>query len=127
LRVVRGTDHGWDHRGHFFAAAAQAMRDILVDRARRKAAVKHGGDQNRADLADAQPDIEPPSDDLLAVHEALQRLESDDPRKSQIINLRYFVGLSNEETASILGVSLGTVEREWRYIRAWLKTQLQPD
>ena len=125
LRVVGNVDPGWDHRGHFFAAVAQAMRDILVDQARRKAAVKRGGDRRRIHADTFEPEIGGPTDDILAFHEALERLEKDDPRKKQIINLRYFVGLTNEETAAALGISVGTVERDWRYIRAWLKKELQ--
>jgi RNA polymerase sigma factor (TIGR02999 family) len=125
LKVVGDADPGWDHRGHFFAAAAQAMREILVDQARRKAAVKRGGDHKRVDLDDIEPEIRSPADDVLLVNETLQRLESEDPRKARLTNLRYFAGLSNEETAKVLGVSVGTVEREWRYIRAWLKRELK--
>jgi RNA polymerase sigma factor (TIGR02999 family) len=124
MKIVGGADPGWDHRGHFFAAAAQAMRDILVDQARRRASLKRGGDRQRVDAEHAEPTIKAPTDDVLAIHEALERLEAEDPRKRRIINLRYFTGLSNEETASALGVSVGTIEREWRYVRAWLKRQL---
>lgn len=124
MRLVGDADPGWDHRGHFFAAAAGAMRDILVEQARRRSSLKRGGDRQRVDAEEAEPAIEPPTEDVLAVHEALERLEAEDPRKRQVINLRYFAGLSHEETAAALGVSIGTVEREWRYIRAWLKRQL---
>jgi len=124
LKVVGEADPGWDHRGHFFAAAAQAMRDILVDQARRRASLKRGGDRRRVDAEQAEPTIEPPVEDVLAVHEALERLEAEDPRKRRLINLRYFAALSNEETAAALGVSVGTVERDWRYVRAWLKREL---
>ena len=123
MRLVQKED-GWDGRGHFFAAAAQAMRDILVEQARRRATLKRGGDRKRLDLDEAELEIEAPAEDVLALDEALQRLESDDPRKGQIVNLRYFVGMTAEETATALGVSVTTVEREWRYIRAWLRTQL---
>ncbi|MEQ8766807.1 MAG: sigma-70 family RNA polymerase sigma factor [Planctomycetota bacterium] len=125
LRIVGRGDPGWDHRGHFFGAAARAMRDILVDQARRKGAKKRGGDRARVDPV--EPFIQQPVDDLLAVHEALERLEREDPRKSRLIDLRYFAGFSNEETADILGVSTRTVEREWRYVRAWLKCELEGD
>lgn len=127
MRIVGGADPGWAHRGHFFAAAAGAMRDILVEQARRRASLKRGGDRQRVDAEEAEPVIEPPTEDVLAVHEALERLEAEDPRKRQVINLRYFAGLSNEETAAALGVSIGTVERDWRYIRAWLKRALGED
>ena len=127
MRLIDREKCQWDHRGHFFAAAAGAMRDILVEQARKRASLKRGGDRNRADLDDFEPAIQSPSDDVLAVHEALQQLESEDPRKSQLINLRYFAGFSNEETAAALGVSVGTVERDWRYVRAWLKRALRDD
>jgi len=127
MRIVGDADPGWDHRGHFFGAAAQAMRDILVEQARRRASLKRGGDRQRVDAEHAEPAIEAPTDDVLAVHEALERLEAEDPRKRRIINLRYFAGLSNEETAAAMGVSVGTIEREWRYIRAWLKRELGED
>ncbi|MCG8511434.1 MAG: sigma-70 family RNA polymerase sigma factor, partial [Rhodospirillales bacterium] len=111
-------------RGHFFAAAARAMRDIIVEQARRKMAVKHGGGRRRIDAEQVDAAIEPPSDEVLAVDEAVQQLEEDDPRKGQIVNLRYFARLTTAETATALGVSVGTVEREWRYIRAWLQRAL---
>ena len=124
LKLIGKADPGWEGRTHFFAAAAQAMREILVEQARRKAALKRGGDRKRLDLEDIDPEIQPPPEDVLALDEALKRLESDDPRKGQIVNLRYFAGLTAKETAAALGVSVATVEREWRYIRAWLRTQL---
>lgn len=127
LRVVGSEDPGWDGRGHFFAAAAQAMRDILVEQARRKMAQKRGGDRRRVAAERAEPVFEPPSDDVLAVNEAVKRLEQNDPRKGQIVNLRYFARLTAAETAAALGVSVGTIEREWRYIRAYLQRELSAD
>ncbi len=124
LRLIRTADPGWEGRSHFFAAAAQAMREIVIEQARRKAALKRGGDRQRFDLEDVELDIQAPAADVLALGEALERLESGDPRKGQIVNLRYFAGLTAKETAAALGVSVATVEREWRYIRAWLRTQL---
>jgi RNA polymerase sigma factor (TIGR02999 family) len=124
LRVVGSQDPGWDGRGHFFAAAAQAMRDILVEHARRRMAKKRGGDRRRVSTEQAEPTFEPPSDDVLAVDEAVKRLEQYDQRKGRIVNLRYFARLTIAETAEALGVSVGTVEREWRYIRAWLQREL---
>jgi len=123
-RVIGSGDPGWDGRGHFFGAAAQAMRNILVDQARRKGALKRGGGRQRLDLQDGDLAIQLPREDILALDEALRQLETDDPRKGQIVNLRYFAGLTAEETAAALDVSVGTVEREWRYIKAWLQTQL---
>ncbi len=124
LRVIGKEDPGWEGRGHFFGAAAQAMRDILVDQARRKAALKHGGGRKRAGIDEAHLPIQPPSGRILALDEALKRLEAEDPRKGQIVNLRYFAGLTAKDTAAALGVSVGTVEREWRYIKAWLQVEL---
>jgi RNA polymerase sigma factor (TIGR02999 family) len=126
-RVIGSGDPGWDGRGHFFAAAAQAMRNILVDQARRRAALKRGGDRRRLELADSDLAIQPPREDVLALDEALRRLEADDPRKGRIVNLRYFAGLTAKETAAALDVSEGTIEREWRYIKAWLRTEVGGD
>ncbi len=100
------------------------MRNIIVDQALRKAAAKHWGDRARHELDVFDLAIQPPAEDVLALDDALKRLEADDPRKGQIVNLRYFAGLTVPETAAALGVSVGTVEREWRYIKAWLHTQL---
>lgn len=124
LRLVGSDEPSWNSRGHFFAAAAQAMRQILVEQARRKASVKHGGGRKRVDLEQVEPFIEPPAEDLLALDEALTRLEQADPRKGRIVMLRYFAGLAAEETAAALGVSVPTIEREWRFIRTFLYTLL---
>jgi RNA polymerase sigma factor (TIGR02999 family) len=125
LRLVGNDDPGWDGRGHFFGAAARAMRQILVERARRKGADKRGGGRHRVAIDPVEPMAEPPSDDVLAVDEAVQRLERLDPRKAQIVNLRYFARMTTAETAAALGISVGTVGREWRFIRAWLECELQ--
>jgi RNA polymerase sigma factor (TIGR02999 family) len=117
-------DPGWNGKGHFFAAAALAMRRILVEQARRKARLRHGGDKNKVDLELADLDVEKPNDDLIAIDQALAQLESEDPRKGQIVSLRYFAGFSEQEVADALGLSLSTVEREWRYCRRWLYAQL---
>jgi RNA polymerase sigma factor (TIGR02999 family) len=127
IRLVGKKDPGWDGRGHFFAAAAQAMRNILVEQARRKMAYKRGGGKRRIDIDDAEPAFAPPSEDVLAVDEAVKRLEEDDPRKGQIVNLRYFARLTAAETANALGISVATVGREWRYIRAWLERELRSE
>ncbi|MHC4697007.1 MAG: ECF-type sigma factor [Planctomycetota bacterium] len=124
LRIVQRGDAAWDSRGHFFAAAAKAMRDILVERARRKMTKKHGGGRRRVSGRGMEPTVEPPSEDVLAVDEALKRLEQDDPRKGQVVNMRYFAGMTTAETAAALGISVATVGREWRYIRSWLEGQL---
>jgi RNA polymerase sigma factor (TIGR02999 family) len=124
LRLVGDDKPSWHSRGHFFGAAAQAMRQILVDHARRKGSLKRGGDRARIDLEVAVPAVAPPSVSVLALDEALERLERDDARKAQIVMLRYFAGLTMEETAAALEVSVPTVEREWRYIRARLHREL---
>jgi RNA polymerase sigma factor (TIGR02999 family) len=125
LRLVGTKDPGWEGKGHFFKAAAQAMRDILVDEARRKGARKRGGGQLRISMDQAAPVFEAPSDDILAVDRAVKRLEKTDPRKGQIVNLRYFARMTTAETAAALGISVTTVGREWRYIRAWLVRELK--
>lgn len=124
LRLIGSDDPSWHSRGHFFAAAAQAMRQILVDQARRKASLKRGGGHKRVALEEVELTIEPPAEDMLPLDEALVQLEKADPRKGQIVMLRYFAGLTNEETAATLGVSVPTVERDWRFSRAFLFTVL---
>jgi RNA polymerase sigma factor (TIGR02999 family) len=116
----------WNSRGHFFAAAAEAMRRILIDVARSKASLKRGGQFSRIDLS---PDLESPADDpvnLLALDEALQKLEADYPDHAAIIKLRFFAGLTLDEAARAAGVSRATAERRWAYARAWLFGQLHP-
>jgi RNA polymerase sigma factor (TIGR02999 family) len=124
LRLVRGEASGWQGRRHFFGAAAQAMREILIEQARRKASSKRGGMAQRIDLAEGTAWIEPPSSDLLALDEAIQQLEAEDPHLAEIVRLRYYTGLSVQETASLVGVSISTLTREWRYARAWLAERL---
>ncbi len=124
LRVVGDTDPGWQGRGHFFGAAAQAMRDILVERARRRDRIKHGGGRKRVELSDDAVSIDDPGLDMIALDEALKSLEATDPRKARIVMLRFFTGLSIEEIAELLEVSSRTVEREWRFTRAWLSKEL---
>jgi RNA polymerase sigma factor (TIGR02999 family) len=122
LRLLGGASpQDWNGRGHFFAAAAEAMRRILVDAARRKARGRHGGGWTRVDLADgcslAEP---PPRDDLLALDDALRRLEAEQPAAAAVVKLRYFAGLTAEGAAAALGVSLRTANRYWAFARAWL-------
>lgn len=124
LRLVGSSDPGWNSRNHFFSAAAQAMRNILVDRARRHGRIKHGGGRKRENADEIDLAIEPPSDDVLALDEALRALEQSDPQKARIATLHCFCGLKQSEIATILGVSLSTVEREWRFTRALLHLQL---
>jgi RNA polymerase sigma factor (TIGR02999 family) len=124
LRIAGDSNVTWEGRQHFFFAAARAMRDILVEQARRKAGPKRGGGRRRQELDDACAVLEPPSGDVLAIHEALGELEERDPLKAQIVLLRYFTGLTMDETAAILGLPERTLDRHWRYIRAWLMKRL---
>ena len=124
LRVAGDSHVTWEGRQHFFFAAARAMREILVEQARRKAGAKRGGGRRRQELDDACAILEPPSGDVLAVHEALQELEERDPLEAKIVLLRYFTGLTMDETAAILGLAERTLDRHWRYIRAWLMKRL---
>jgi RNA polymerase sigma factor (TIGR02999 family) len=110
----------WNSRGHFFAAAAEAMRRILVENARRKKALRRGGGRRRLDLDLAEPAAPRPSDDLLALDEALGKLAEKDPAKAELVKLRYFAGLTMEQAAEALGISLATANRWWNYARAWL-------
>jgi len=115
----------WHGRAHFFAAAAEAMRRILIDSARRKGSLKRGGDRQRVDLADVRPEVEVPSDiDMLALDEALVKLEAKDKRKADLVKLRFFAGLSNEEAADALGISASTADNDWAYARAWLRLEM---
>ena len=124
LRLVGDQDPGWQGRRHFFGAAAQAMRQILVEQARRRASHKHGGQGRRLELAEGVAYIEPPADDVLALDEAIQALQADEPLLAEIVMLRYYSGLSVEETAAVLGQSASTVKRDWRRARAWLSRRL---
>ena len=122
---LRLGEQTFENRAHFFSAAAEAMRRILVDRARRVAREKHGGGAEHVDLADLQ--IAAPladGEELLAVHDALDRLVEHDPRIAQLVKLRYFAGLTFEDTAEVLGVSVRTAKRDWSYARAWLHREI---
>ncbi len=123
-KLVGSTDPGWDGRGHFFAAAAQAMREILVDQARRRGAMKRGGNLKRQDFTDNDLPIDSPVENILALDEALKKLEASDPEKGRIVTLRFFAGLTMEEIANELDRSKSSIERQWRYIRAWLYKEL---
>src|SRR5262249_3030585 len=126
LRVVgQAPDQRWDHRGHFFAAAAEAMRRILVERARRRQRRKWGGDLLRQDV---DPNDLPRPDNLhqlevLAVHEALDRLAEESPRKAELVKLRYFLGCTMAEAAQVLGIAHATAEEDWTNAKAWLRRQ----
>lgn len=126
LALVGRADPGWSGRGHFFGAAAQAMREIVIDQARRKAALKRGGDLQRADVdLDLQPEAAGlPGEDLLALDAALRRLEAEHPERARVVVLRHFGGLGEQEIADILGVTTRTVERAWRFARAYLHAAL---
>jgi RNA polymerase sigma factor (TIGR02999 family) len=121
LRLVGtpGGDH-WDHRGHFFAAAAEAMRRILVEAARRKGRDKHGGGRTRHDVTEVQIAAPQEDEDLVALDEALTRFAEIEPQKAELVKLRYFGGLTIEEAADALGISPGTAKRYWAYSKAWL-------
>jgi RNA polymerase sigma factor (TIGR02999 family) len=114
----------WDSRGHFFAAAAEAMRRILIENARRKHRLKRGGDRRRVDLDRVEAVADAPEDDLLSLDEALGQLAAEDARKAELVKLRFFAGLSVEEAAHCLGVSRATADRWWTYARAWLYDRL---
>ncbi|MCP4247421.1 MAG: sigma-70 family RNA polymerase sigma factor [bacterium] len=128
LRLVGSQNLGWDSRAHFFAAAARAMRRILVDRARRRQAVKHGGDRRRVDLEPAEVACDDSTfigaEQLVALDEALDGLERVDARKARIVMLRYFAGLTIRETAKALDLSGTTVKDEWQFARAWLYSEM---
>jgi RNA polymerase sigma factor (TIGR02999 family) len=124
LRLTDKSDLPWQSRQHFFFAAARAMRDILVEQARRKAGPVRGGGRHRKELDEACTVLEPPSTNVLAVHEALEELETRDPLKANIVLLRYFSGLTMDETAEVLGLAARTLDKKWRYVRAWLLKRL---
>ena len=123
LRLV-GNDQPWNGRGHFFAAAAEAMRRILVENARKKGRIRHGGRRERVDLDAACPVSAAPGDDVLAVDEALTRFAELDPIRAELVKLRFFAGLSMPEAAVALGISLATAERYWSFARTWLYAEL---
>jgi len=124
LRLVGVEIHNWDSRGHFFAAAAEAMRRILVDKARRKQGIRHGGNHKKIDLNDVFLAIEDPKDDILAVNEALDKLADEDPKLAEVIKLRYFGGLTLNQIAVIMGIGRRTVDRYWVLGRAWLYQEI---
>jgi RNA polymerase sigma factor (TIGR02999 family) len=127
LRLVedeqRGSVQPWENRRHFFAAAAEAMRRILVEKARRKQCVRHGGGRQRLDLDEALS-LPEPREDLLALDEALSRLAEKQPLKAELVKLRFFAGLTMPESAQALGISLATAERYWTFARSWLYAEL---
>lgn len=126
LRLVRAEDQSWDNKGHFFKAAAEAMRRILVERARRKKNLKSGGEYQRIELQESMVmgKSESSIDHLLAVDEALEELSSKDKVKADLVKLRYFAGLTGKQAANVLGISLSTADRYWKYARCWLRYEI---
>jgi RNA polymerase sigma factor (TIGR02999 family) len=125
VRLLGKPDLQIEDRRHFFFVAARAMRDILVEQARRKKGPKQGGGRRRVELTEAIALDEPIADDVLALNEAVHELEQQDPVKGRIVELRYFAGMSVAETAKALGLSERTIHRHWRFIKAWLKNRLE--
>jgi RNA polymerase sigma factor (TIGR02999 family) len=120
IRLVGSEAQNWKGRTHFFAAAAEAMRRILIDNARRKQRLKRGGDREKLDLEDADIAIETPLEDVIALDEALEKLALEDVKKAALVKLRYFAGLTIQEAAKMLDISTATADRYWFYARAWL-------
>ena len=115
----------WDSRGHFFAAAAEAMRRILIEQARRKDGPKAGGRHQRVEVSYVDPEVYGPQLDILALSEAIDRLEAHDPRAAQLVKLRFFAGLTRQQAAETLGVSIATADNDWAYAKGWLQVDLR--
>jgi len=126
IRLVGSRDPGWANRRHFFMAAAEAMRRILVDRARRKASARHGGGRNRVLLDEEALEVNDPPEQMVALNDALDKLAAEDGPKAELVKLRYFAGLTIPEVATAMGISLTTAKRYWFYSRAWLMRELGP-
>lgn len=125
LRLLGGNrNQKWNSRGHFFAAAAEAMRRILVERARRRRSIKAGGQLRRQQLGDVDEVSSTPKVDLLALHEALKKLEQKDLRKAELVKLRFFAGFTNQQAAETLGISISTANNEWAYAKSWLRVEM---
>ena len=118
-------DHSFSDRHHFFRVAAEAMRQILVDKGRRRRRMRHGGDRQRVGLSELASVASTPTDDLLALDEALEKFATIDPSKAELVKLRYFAGLSEQEAADALGISRATASRHWTYARAWLIREIE--
>ena len=132
IRLIEAKDQSWNSRGHFFKAAAEAMRRILIDNARRKKSLREGGDHQQIDIDQANlkalvPSNENSSEDILALDEALEKLNKIDPRNAEFVKLRYFAGLSLNQVAEIEGISRRTATRWWNYARAWLHREISGD
>jgi len=127
LRLSHDEDKCWNGRQHFFAAAAEAMRHILVDRARRRLAAKRGNGQVKLDVAELNVPAPAPDDQLLAVNGALEKFAALDARKAELVKLRYFVGMTFEEASEVLGIAVPTAKQWWAYARAWLRVEVARD
>jgi RNA polymerase sigma factor (TIGR02999 family) len=125
LRLAGNESQRWDGRAHFFAAAAEAMRRILIDRARRKLAARHGGGRATVNVDEVDIAVAVPDDELVAVGEALDKFTARDKEKAELVKLRYFVGLTLEEAAEVLGISVPTASRWWAFSRAWLCEEIE--
>jgi RNA polymerase sigma factor (TIGR02999 family) len=124
LRLTGDANRQWDGRGHFFAAAAEAMRRILIDNARRKKAARHGGGQQRVDIQELEIAAATRDDEVLAVNDALEKFQAIDPKKAELVKLRYFAGMTLEEAGEALQISTPTAKRWWAYARAWLYAEM---
>jgi RNA polymerase sigma factor (TIGR02999 family) len=121
---VEASAPSWNSRGHFFAAAAEAMRRILVDQARHKKTQKAGGNRQRLELGDVEPAAAEPAVDVLLLHDALEKLETVDKRKADLVKLRFFAGMSTDQAAQALGIATSTAEKDWAYARCWLRLEI---
>jgi RNA polymerase sigma factor (TIGR02999 family) len=126
LRLAGAEDQTWDNRAHFFGAAAEAMRRILIENARRKKALRHGAGEARLNLEELDIVAPAPDEQLLAIHEALDKFAAVDKVKAELVKLRYFAGMTVEEAAHVLGISEATAKRWWIYARAWLYAEVSP-
>jgi RNA polymerase sigma factor (TIGR02999 family) len=127
LRLTTPGDIHWQNRGHFYGAAAEAMRRILIERARRKARIKHGGGQERLDIQELELADTTPDEKVLLIDEALERLQAEDPEKCRVVVMKFFGGLTNQEVAESLNVTERTVERHWAFAKAWLFSVIRRD
>ena len=120
LRLTTNEEGHWQNRGHFFAAAPEAMRRILIERARRKSRLKHGGNQVRVNIQELELANAPPDEKVLLINDALERLQAEDPERARVVVMKFFGGLTNREVAQSLNVTERTIERQWAYAKAWL-------
>ena len=125
LRLVHDGDRTWQNRAHFFGAAAEAMRRILIENARRKSRLKRGGDLVRVDLNDVELADTTPDEKILLINDALERMEASDPEKARVVVMKFFGGMTNQEVATNLGVTERTVERHWAFAKAWLNQEIR--